>query len=116
MRGEIKRGEVWRVDFGNDPADPEQAFMRPAIVVSDDRLHDPRLAMCIVVPGTTTIRRISLHLVVEADPDSGLDSLTAFQPEQVRSVSVHRLEHRMGQVGPLVVARLDELLRTVLNL
>lgn len=116
MRSEIRRGEIWRVNLGSDPADPEQAFTRPAIVVSDDRLHDPRLRMCIVVPGTSSIRRVSLHLVVEPDADNGLDSLTAFQAEQVRALSSGRLQERLGTAGALVTAQLDELLRTVLNL
>lgn len=116
MTCEIRRGDVWLVDLGTDPTDPEQAFARPAIVVSDDRLHDPRLKMCVVVPGTSTIRRVSLRLVVEPDADNGLDALTAFQAEQVRAVSVGRLQQRLGTAGALVVGQLDELLRTVLDL
>lgn len=116
MTTEIRRGEIWRVDLGSDPADPEQAFLRPAVVVSDDRLHDPRLKMCIVVPGTSTIRRVSLHLVVEPDADNGLDALTAFQPEHVRSLSVARLREPLGHVGAIATAQLDELLRTVMAL
>ena len=110
MPSEIKRGDIWRVDLGSNPTDPEQAFVRPVVVVSDDRLHDPRLRMCVVVPGTSTIRRISLHMVLEPD------ALTAFQPEQVRSVSVDRLQDRIGRVGAIGLAQIDELLRTVLNL
>lgn len=41
------RGDVWRVDFGADPTDPEQAFTRPAVIVSDDRLHHPNLRMVV---------------------------------------------------------------------
>lgn len=116
MTDEIRRGEIWLVDLGSDPTDPEQAFMRPAIVVSDDRLHDPRLRMCVVVPGTSNIRRVSLHVVVEPDTGNGLDALTAFQTEQVRALSRDRLQKRLGAAGSLVVAQVDELLRTVLNL
>lgn len=113
---EIRRGDIWTVDLGSDPSDPEQAFIRPAIIVSDDRLHDPRLKMCVVVPGTSTIRRVSLHVVAEPDAANGLDALTAFQAEQVRSVSVARLRARIGTAGAVVVAQLDELLRNVLRL
>ena len=115
-RGDIGRGDIWLVDFGADPTDPEQAFMRPAVVVSHERLHDPRLKMCVVVPGTSTIRRVSLHLVVEPDADNGLDAMKAFQVEQVRSVSVARLDRCLGRLGSIGVAQLDELLRTVLDL
>ena len=116
MTREIHRGEIWSVDLGSDPTDPEQAFIRPAVVVSDDRLHDPRLQMCIIAPGTTTIRRIGLHLVIEPDSTNGLGALTAFQAEQVRAVSVGRLAERLGHIGAIATAQLDELLRTVLAL
>lgn len=116
MTSDIERGDVWLVDLGIDPTDPEQAFVRPAVVVSDDRLHDPRLRMVVLVPGTTTIRGVSLHLVVEPDAGNGLDALTAFQPEQVRSVSVGRLRDRVGTLGAMSMAQLDELLRIVLSL
>ena len=96
------------MDLGSNPTDPEQAFVRPVVVVSDDRLHHPRLRMCVVVPGTSTIRRISLHMVLEPDADNGLDALTAFQPD--------RLQDRIGRVGAIGLAQIDELLRTVLNL
>ena len=70
-------------------------------MVSDDRLHDPRLRMCVVVPGTSTIRRISLHMVLEPDADNGLDALTAFQPEHAPGI----LAAALGLVGAINVAR-----------
>ena len=47
----LHRGDIWLVDFGADPHDPEQAFVRPAVIVSDDRLHHPNLRMVIVGSG-----------------------------------------------------------------
>lgn len=79
------RGDIWNVDFGADPMDPEQSFSRPAVIVSDDRLHHPNLRMVIVVPGTSTLRLLPLHVVVEPDADNDLESETAFQVEQVRA-------------------------------
>lgn len=110
------RGEVWSVDFGSRPSDPEQAFQRPALVVSDDRLHHPRLRLLIVVPGTTTIRDVSLHVVVEPDALNGLSSSTAFQVEQVRAIATTRLVSRLGRLDATSRRTVDELLRTVLRL
>ncbi|MCY4371522.1 MAG: type II toxin-antitoxin system PemK/MazF family toxin [bacterium] len=70
--GWLHRGDVWLVDFGAEPKDPEQAFLGPAVIVSDDRLHHPNLRMVIVVPGTSTIRRIPLHVVLSPDHNNGL--------------------------------------------
>ena len=112
----LLRGDVWLVDFGADPQDPEQAFLRPAVVVSDDRLHHPNLRMVVVVPGTSTIRRIPLHAVVSPDRSNGLSTETAFQAEQVRAVSTGRLVERLGRLDPLSRLGIDEILRNVLSL
>jgi len=93
-----ERGEIWVVDFGSHPERPEQAFVRRAVVVSDDRLHQPRLPMAVVVPATTTVRGIPLHVVVTAQPGNGLRERSAFQVEQVRAVSWSRMVERLGRL------------------
>ena len=110
------RGDIWLTDFGIDPENPEQAIQRPAVLVSDDRLHHPSLRMVIVVPGTSTIRDIPIHVDVGPDPTNGLSSKTAFQTEQVRAVSTTRLVERLGKLDPVNIATIDEVLRNVLNL
>ncbi len=110
------RGDIWRVDFGAHPADPEQAFHRPALIVSDDQLHHPRLRIVIVVPGTTTIRRLPLHVLAEPGEDNGLERPTAFQVEQVRAISTERLIARLGHLNAETVGTVDETLRHVLRL
>ncbi|MGH9190121.1 MAG: type II toxin-antitoxin system PemK/MazF family toxin [Acidimicrobiales bacterium] len=110
------RGDIWHVDFGAHPADPEQAFRRPALLVSDDRLHHPNLRLVIVVPGTSTIRRLPLHVVTEPDENNGLDQTTAFQVEQVRAISTRRLVGRIGRLDAETRHTVDEILRNVLDL
>ena len=114
--GRLRRGDVWLVDFGADPQDPEQAFLRPAVIVSDDRLHHPNLRMVIVVPGTSTIRRIPLHVSLPPDRSNGLTTETAFQVEQVRVVSTGRLVERLGRLDTFGRHAIDEVLRNALNL
>lgn len=110
------RSDVWLIDFGHHPADPEQAFRRPAVIVSDDRLHHPKLKMVLVVPGTSTIRDIALHHVVHPDARNGLVAPTAFQLEKVRAVSSIRLFERLGELGATDTAAIDEILRYALRL
>lgn len=114
--GRFVRGDVWLVDFGVDPEDPEQAFRRPAVIVSDDRLHHPNLKMVIVVPGTSTVRSVPLHVVVEPGDEVGLVVPTAFQVEQVRAVSEARLVQRLGRLDPVGRHAIDEILRNALGL
>ena len=99
------RGDLWNVDFGIHPEDPEQAFIRPAVIVSDDRLHHPRLRLALVVPGTSALRNLPLHVVAEPDSVNGLTTKTAFQFEQVRSVSIARLIERLGRLDAEVATR-----------
>ena len=112
----LARGDVWSVDLGAQPEHPEQAFQRPALIVSDDRLHHRHLKMVIVVPGTSTIRNVPLHITVEPDDDNGLSAATAFQAEQVRAVSTARLVDRLGRLDPVSRHAIDEILRNALSL
>lgn len=111
-----RRGDVWLVDLGNDPSDPEQAFMRPALIVSDDALHHPRLRMVVVVPATSRLRRLSLHAVVQPNADNGLGEASAFQAEQVRAVSSRRLVRRLGRLGVEDRHAIYDILRSILAL
>lgn len=112
----LHRGDIWLVDFGADPHDPEQAFVRPAVIVSDDRLHHPNLRMVIVVPGTSTIRGIGLHALVAPGHTNGLAIETAFQVEQVRAISTGRLLNRLGRLDAPDRDAIDAILRNALSL
>ena len=86
------------------------------MIVSDDRLHHPNLRLAIVVPGTTTLRQLPLHVVVEPDGDNGLDRPTAFQVEQVRAIATTRLVERLGRLDAESRHTVDEILRNALAL
>jgi len=112
----LVRGDVWSVDFVIDPEDPEQAFHRPALIVSDDRLHHQHLRMVIVVPGNSVIRHLPLHVEVDPDGANGLTEPTAFRVEQVRSVSVARLTQRLGRLDAPGRHAVEVILRNALSL
>lgn len=112
----LRRGDIWLADFGADPQGPEQAHRRPALIVSDDRLHHQRLRMVIVIPGISSVRHLPIHVSVDSTPESGLAVQTAFQVEQVRSISSARLIRRLGRLDAVKQFEVDQLLRNVLNL
>lgn len=111
----ITRGDLWLVDIGSDPSDPETAFRGPAAIVSDDRLHHPNLNMSIVIPGTSTLCSLPFHVEVEPSVDNGLTDTTAFQVEQVRAASVRRFVGILGHLGPEEMQDIDTVLRMVLH-
>ena len=53
----MKQGEVWMVDF-EAPSGPEQAGIRPAIVLQNDTLNQ-ELVTSIVIPLTTKTNRLN---------------------------------------------------------
>ncbi len=72
--------------------------------------------MVIVVPGTSTIRKVPLHVVADPGAETGLVVPTAFQAEQVRAVSVARLVERLGRLDSVSRHAIDEILRNALSL
>lgn len=94
----MKRGEVWMVDFG--PATgPEQAGIRPAIILQDDLLGQV-FATTIVIPLTTNLRRLSLTTTVLLNAGEGglpRDSVALCYQVQVRGKA--RLTQKLGELS-----------------
>jgi mRNA interferase MazF len=108
------RGEVWTVDFG-EPVGHQQAYRRPAVVVSSDRLNSSRAGLVIVVPLTRTHRGLPSH--VEIGPgESGLTELSYAKTEDVKSISTDRLVRRLGRAAPAAVDQIGRALALLLEL
>jgi mRNA interferase MazF len=92
------------VDFG-EPVGHEQAYRRPAVIVSSDRLNGSRAELVIVVPLTRTRRGLPSHIEL-APGVSGLAESSYAKTEDIKSISTHRLVRRLGRVEP---ANLEEI-------
>ena len=108
------RAEVWLVDFG-EPVGREQAGVRPAVVVSADALNEGPSGVLMVVPITSARRGLPSHIEID-DPGSGLDGISYAKCEDLKSISGHRLVHRLGAVEPAVTAGIERVLRFLLEL
>lgn len=109
-----QRGEVWLVDFG-EPIGHEQGYRRPAVVVSADQLNRSRAELAVVLPVTTTRRRLPSHIEIEPG-DSGLSHTSYAKAEDVKSVSTQRLVRRLGMVPADRLNRAEHALRLLLDL
>ncbi|MGJ7449835.1 type II toxin-antitoxin system PemK/MazF family toxin [Aquipuribacter sp. MA13-13] len=108
----VRRGEVWWVDLG-EPIGHEAAAVRPGLVLSDDRFNVHGLvSLC---PITRTRSSYPTRVELEAG-GSGLAEVSYVQAEQVRTVSRKRLTTRAGQVDPVVLAQVEQVIRRVLRL
>jgi mRNA interferase MazF len=113
------RGEIRLVGFGRAvPGEP--ARRRPAVIVSNDGANSTaaRLGRGVitVVPVTSNVTRVYPFQVLFPAEASGLDRDSKAQAEQVRSVSVERVQDRVGSVPAPLMLELDEALRVHLAL
>lgn len=69
----------------------------------------------IITELTTTQRGLSLHIEVEATPETGLDGTSYIQCELSRSINSNRLAHRPGAVGPDTSNRVTTVIKALLN-
>ncbi len=108
------RGEVWLADL--DPTrGREQAGKRPVVIVSEDLFNRGPAGLVIVLPVTSTLRKIPSHITV-APPEGGFKKPSQILCEMVRSISGERLLSRWGKVHPPTLLRVEDCLRILLRL
>jgi mRNA interferase MazF len=91
------QGEIWLVDLGRT-VDHEQEGRRPALVISVNRFNRSPRGLVVALPITTTQLSIPTHVRIEP-PDGGVSQTSYAMCEQVRSISVARLERFWGAVS-----------------
>lgn len=106
--------DLWLVDFG-DPHSGEPAALRTALVLGPPDTFGPDFPFVIVVPLTTTRRRLSLHVEIEPGTETGLDEISYAQCELIRSINRRRLVHRLGQIDAGASHLVTAVVRALLN-
>lgn len=107
----MKRGEVWMVDFGT-PSGPEQAGIRPAIILQDDDLNR-NLATSIVIPLTSKTKRLSIPTTVFIP--AGQAGLTLDSVALCHQIQVRGSVRFLSLVGTLSPTRLSEVQTALLD-
>jgi len=111
-----RRGEIYVTAL--DPTlGREIRKTRPALVIQNDtsnRLSD----ITIVAPITSTVRFPfnPVHVLLEANPATGLDVISVALLNQIRAVDRLRLIRRLGVVDDLTLERVDEAIKISLGL
>jgi mRNA interferase MazF len=108
------RGDIWLVDL-NPTRGREQAGLRPALVISADPFNRGPAGLAVVLPITTTERRVPLHVQVNP-PESGVRERSFVKCEDIRSVAVERLRERWGSVAPGSLRLVEDRLRILLEI
>lgn len=111
----MKQGEIWMVDF-EAPSGPEQAGIRPAIVLQNDILNK-ELVTSIVVPLTTKTNRLAISTTVFLPAgEAGLtrDSVVLCHQVQIRGRA--RFLSLLGAITPARLAEVQNGLLEALDL
>ncbi len=111
---EIKRGDVFLVDF-NPARGSEQAGYRPAVVVQNDvgNRYSPTV---IVIAVTTGVHKDYPFLVKLRAGEGGLEKDSAANAAQVLTIDKSRLVHRLGSLSPEKMHRVNRALAVSLEL
>jgi mRNA interferase MazF len=108
------RGEVWLADL--DPVrGHEQAGRRPVLVVSENAYNRGPAELAIVLPLTSRLRSIAIHVQVHP-PEGGLRVESRILCDAVRSVSLERFGPRLGAVSAATMEAVEEKLRILMRL
>jgi mRNA interferase MazF len=108
------RAEVWLVDLGQNPGH-EQGKTRPALVVSVDRFNHGSAGLVVVVPITTTIRNIPMHVEVYPS-EGGLKYHSCIQCDQPRCISRVRFVRRLCVLDDDTMEQVEDILRILMGL
>ena len=108
------RGDIWLTDFGV-PVGHEAGYRRPALVISSNRLNQIG-AVAVVVPMTSRERHLPTHVRVRAREGTGLINESWAKVDDVKSVSIKRLEEHLGEIDPLALSKVEEALRLILEI
>ena len=110
----ITRGEIWLADL-NPSRGHEQAGKRPCLIISVDLFNQGAAGLVVVLPITSKEKGIPFH--VEIDPnDGGLKVKSFIKCEDVRSISVERLDRCWGTVSPEILVAVEDRLRILMGL
>lgn len=110
----ISRGEIWLADL-NPVRGHEQAGKRPCLVISVDLFNQGASGLIIVLPITSKKKAIPFHVEV-SPPEGGLKVRSFIKTEDVRSISLERLEKCLGIVSFTTLTAVEERLRILMGL
>ncbi len=109
------RGEVWWVNFGEEPTGSEPKFSRPAVIIQSDDFE--RLKTVIVVPTTSKLRRASQRGSVRIKAGiGGLPEDSVALCHQLSCLDRSRLVEKIGELPQDSLVEIETTLAYVLGL
>ena len=114
QRPQPRRGEIWLADLG-PPTGRALALRHPVVVVKSNDV--PIAGLTIVVPVTSQLRHRRRALTVEIPAfEGGLERDSLALCHNIQVLDTTRLVHRIGDLSPLYLSRIELRLIQLLGL
>ena len=108
-------GDIVNLDLGR-PEGREAGYLHPSVVITAQRILDGSPTVIQVVPLTSTLRGFHTEVVMEPDSANGLEHTSAAQCQHVRAVAPARVVDTLGNVGPLALSQIREMIAVIIDL
>jgi mRNA interferase MazF len=109
------RGDIWIADLKPSTGHEQGGAPRPCLVLSVDSFNHGLAELVVVLPLTTSDRKIPLRIRVNP-PEGGLRKISYIMPEMIRSISTSRLTARLGTVSTETMERAEEYVGILLGM
>ena len=104
---QIKRGELYYANL-SPVVGSEQGGLRPVLVVQND-IGNKFSPTVIVAAVTSKISKAKIPTHIELDATTyGLEKDSVILLEQIRTLDKSRLQHKIGQIDPLTMHKIEK--------
>ncbi len=114
IESEVRRGEVWLVDWSPGRGSG-QLGLRPSLIVQND-IGNMYASTTIVAAISGKVKKEYPFQLVIRPSDSGLSETRVVNLDQLRTIDRDRLVRRLGRLPQAVMGRVDAALKRSLGL
>jgi len=114
MAQELKRGEVYWLDWGPGKGS-EQRGIRPSLVIQNDE-GNASSPTTIIAAITAASERDYPFMVTISAGESGLPRASVVNLSQIQTIDKGRLKEKCGQLSPAKMAQVDRAIMVSLGL
>jgi len=116
MHKQVRRGEIWYVDWSPGRGS-EQTGLRPAVVIQTDAANrNPHYPNTVVLTVSTKGKAVPFHVPVNPSGENGLLEKSYVKCEQILTISKERLIRRVGNLDDEGIEAIEAAIRLVLEI
>jgi len=112
----MHRGDIFLCDFG-DPTGSGPGFIRPVIIIQDNRFNDSRLATTVALSLTSNLKyKIHPGCLLLKRHETGLSKDSVVNATQISTVDKSQLLELVGTLPDDLMIQVENCMRVVLGM